>query len=61
MPRRRRLGILTGGGDCPGLNAVIRAVVLSAAAGLRAGDGRGRLEGASEVAQTARRRVAFWR
>jgi 6-phosphofructokinase len=22
-----RLGILTGGGDCPGLNAVIRAVV----------------------------------
>ncbi len=23
---RRRLGILTGGGDCPGLNAVIRAV-----------------------------------
>src|ERR1700722_10299775 len=25
-----RIGILTGGGDCPGLNAVIRAVVLSA-------------------------------
>ena len=24
-----RIGILTGGGDCPGLNAVIRAVVLS--------------------------------
>ena len=23
-----RLGILTGGGDCPGLNAVIRAVVV---------------------------------
>ncbi|HDL77489.1 MAG TPA: 6-phosphofructokinase, partial [Lentisphaerae bacterium] len=22
----RRIGILTGGGDCPGLNAVIRAV-----------------------------------
>ena len=22
-----RIGILTGGGDCPGLNAVIRAVV----------------------------------
>ena len=22
-----RLGVLTGGGDCPGLNAVIRAVV----------------------------------
>lgn len=26
----RTLGILTGGGDCPGLNAVIRAVVLTA-------------------------------
>ncbi len=26
-----RLGILTGGGDCPGLNAVIRSVVKSAA------------------------------
>ena len=26
-----RLGILTGGGDCPGLNAVIRAVVRAAA------------------------------
>ena len=24
-----RLGVLTGGGDCPGLNAVIRAVVLT--------------------------------
>ncbi len=31
-----RLGILTGGGDCPGLNAVIRAVVL--AGHLRHGD-----------------------
>src|SRR5579872_4810909 len=27
---RKRLGVLTGGGDCPGLNAVIRAVVKSA-------------------------------
>jgi ATP-dependent phosphofructokinase / diphosphate-dependent phosphofructokinase len=27
-----RIGILTGGGDCPGLNAVIRSVVRSAAA-----------------------------
>ncbi len=27
-----RIGILTGGGDCPGLNAVIRAVVLKACA-----------------------------
>jgi phosphofructokinase-like protein len=27
-----RIGVLTGGGDCPGLNAVIRAVVLAGAA-----------------------------
>ncbi len=27
---RKRLGVLTGGGDCPGLNAVIRAVVKTA-------------------------------
>jgi 6-phosphofructokinase 1 len=26
MSRKRRIAILTGGGDCPGLNAVIRAV-----------------------------------
>ncbi|MFI4892906.1 MAG: 6-phosphofructokinase, partial [Phycisphaerales bacterium JB058] len=25
-----RIGVLTGGGDCPGLNAVIRAVVKDA-------------------------------
>lgn len=25
--RKRRVGVLTGGRDCPGLNAVIRAVV----------------------------------
>ena len=30
MPVLRRLGVLTGGGDAPGLNAVIRAVVKSA-------------------------------
>ena len=30
MPGPLRIGILTGGGDCPGLNAVIRAVVLTA-------------------------------
>ena len=30
MPSIQRLGILTGGGDAPGLNAVIRAVVKSA-------------------------------
>ena len=28
--RRRRIAVLTGGGDCPGLNAVIRAVVKTA-------------------------------
>ncbi len=27
---RRKIGVLTGGGDCPGLNAVIRAVTKSA-------------------------------
>lgn len=27
---KKRIGILTGGGDCPGLNAVIRAVIKSA-------------------------------
>jgi 6-phosphofructokinase 1 len=29
MSEIRRVGVLTGGGDCPGLNAVIRAVVKS--------------------------------
>jgi phosphofructokinase-like protein len=29
-PRPKRIGVLTGGGDCPGLNAVIRAVVKTA-------------------------------
>ena len=28
----RKIGILTGGGDCPGLNAVIRGVVEECAA-----------------------------
>jgi 6-phosphofructokinase 1 len=28
--RRKRIGVLTGGGDCPGLNAVIRAIVKTA-------------------------------
>jgi len=31
MPAIRRIGVLTGGGDAPGLNAVIRAVVKSGA------------------------------
>lgn len=30
MRNKKRLGILTGGGDCPGLNAAIRAVVRTA-------------------------------
>jgi len=30
MRRKKRIGILTGGGDCPGLNAVIRAVAKKA-------------------------------
>ncbi|MCF6147355.1 MAG: ATP-dependent 6-phosphofructokinase [Candidatus Kuenenia sp.] len=31
MPRSiKKIGVLTGGGDCPGLNAVIRAIVKSA-------------------------------
>jgi len=29
-PTIRRIGVMTGGGDCPGLNAVIRAVCLDA-------------------------------
>ncbi len=32
MPKKRskRIGVLTGGGDCPGLNAVIRAIIKTA-------------------------------
>jgi len=30
MERKKRIGVLTGGGDCPGLNAAIRAVTKSA-------------------------------
>ena len=30
MARQKRIGILTGGGDCPGLNAAIRATVKTA-------------------------------
>lgn len=30
MGKKQRIGVLTGGGDCPGLNAVIRAVVKTA-------------------------------
>src|ERR1044071_7297708 len=45
MGMTKRIGILTGGGDAPGLNAVIRAVVLTArnrygwdVVGIRQGD-----------------------
>ncbi len=31
MKKVKRIGVLTGGGDCPGLNAVIRAIVKTAA------------------------------
>src|SRR4030042_5059646 len=30
MEKKRKIGILTGGGDCPGINAVIRAVTKKA-------------------------------
>ena len=30
MTNIQRIGVLTGGGDCPGLNAVLRAVTKSA-------------------------------
>ena len=30
MSQIKRIGVLTGGGDCPGLNAVMRAVVKTA-------------------------------
>ncbi len=49
-----RIGVLTGGGDCPGLNAVIRAIVRTSAHGpgheiVGFRDGwRGPLEGVSE-------------
>ncbi len=55
----RKIGILTGGGDCPGLNAVIRAVVLRADAlgievlGVRGG-WRGLLENDTERLSRAR-------
>ncbi len=57
----RRVGILTGGGDCPGLNAVIRAVVTRAEQvgveilGIRGG-WRGFLENDTEVLTRMRTR-----
>ena len=33
MEKRKRIGVLTSGGDCPGLNAVLRSVVKSAVRG----------------------------
>ena len=52
-PLSMRVGVLTGGGDCPGLNAVIRAVARRSFArghevvGVRAG-WRGLVEGIFE-------------
>jgi 6-phosphofructokinase 1 len=37
MPTLKRIGILTGGGDCPGLNAVIRSVAKPAFSQFNAG------------------------
>lgn len=34
----KRIGVLTGGGDAPGLNAVIRAVVKTRGLGICLGD-----------------------
>ena len=34
MTKKGRIAILTGGGDCPGINAVIRAVAKKAMLGL---------------------------
>src|SRR4029078_12572492 len=56
-----RLGVLTGGGDCPGLNAVIRAIVRTGArrdvtfVGFWDGGG-GVLEGAAGVLDPVRAR-----
>jgi len=30
MEKKRRIAILTGGGDCPGMNAIVRAVAKKA-------------------------------
>jgi 6-phosphofructokinase 1 len=60
-PQAKRVGILTGGGDCPGLNAVIRAVVTRAeqlgieVLGIRGG-WRGFLENDTEPLTRARTR-----
>lgn len=57
----KKIGILTGGGDCPGLNAVIRAVVTRAEAlnievvGVRGG-WRGFLENDTEILDRSRTR-----
>jgi 6-phosphofructokinase len=37
MPTIKKIGVLTGGGDAPGLNAVIRAIVHTASTELQAG------------------------
>ena len=62
-----RIGVLTGGGDCPGLNAVIRAVVRKGVTeyghefvGFRDG-WKGPLEGADHARSTSRRSAASCR
>jgi 6-phosphofructokinase 1 len=61
MTNLKRIGILTGGGDCPGLNAVIRAVVTRAeqlgvsVVGIRGG-WRGFLDNDTEVLTRQRTR-----
>ncbi|MBI5243195.1 MAG: ATP-dependent 6-phosphofructokinase [Elusimicrobia bacterium] len=53
MEAKKRIGILTGGGDCPGLNAVIRAVVKAATIrGWESIGLRGGFEGLLNPAQT---------
>ena len=37
MAYPKHIGVLTGGGDCPGLNAVIRAVLRGGGLGARSG------------------------
>ena len=61
MSDLKKIGILTGGGDCPGLNAVIRAVTTRAeqlgvsVLGIRGG-WRGFLDNDTEVLTRARTR-----
>jgi len=58
-PRKaKRIGILTGGGDCPGINAVIRAVVKTAIIKFRM-EVVGYLDGFWGLIHNKHRRLAF--